>query len=131
MVFLTRKDLGVSSVDELVALARRSGDKPLTYGSVGVESLYHLIVEDVQQRTGAKVVHVPYKGNAPLLQDIVSGQVDFAVLEVNEVAAKELSGCVHELAVVPHATHLFEEPGTLEEVARLAARWFGRYLKAG
>jgi hypothetical protein len=36
---------------------------------------------------------------------------------------------VHQLAVVPHATHLFEEPGTLEEVARLAAGWFRRYLK--
>jgi tripartite-type tricarboxylate transporter receptor subunit TctC len=80
MVFLTRKDLGVSSVDELVALARRSADKPLTYGSVGIGSLYHLIVEDVQQRTGAKFLHVPYKGNAPLLQDIASGNVDFAVL---------------------------------------------------
>lgn len=80
MVFVVRKDLGVNSVDELIALARKSGDKPLTYGSVGVGSLYHLIVEDVQQRTGAKFVHVPYKGNAPLLQDIASGQVDFAVL---------------------------------------------------
>jgi tripartite-type tricarboxylate transporter receptor subunit TctC len=80
MVFVTRKDLGVSNVDELVALARKSADKPLTYGSVGVGSLYHLILEDVQQQTGIKLQHVPYKGNAPLLQDIGGGQVDFAVL---------------------------------------------------
>ena len=80
MVFVTRKDLGVNSIDELIALARKSADKPLTYGSVGVGSLYHLILENVQAQTGVKLAHVPYKGNAPLLQDIGGGQVDFAVL---------------------------------------------------
>jgi tripartite-type tricarboxylate transporter receptor subunit TctC len=80
MVFVTRKDLGVNSVDELIALAKKSGDKPLTYGSVGIGSLYHLILENVQALTGVKLAHVPYKGNAPLLQDIGGGQVDFAVL---------------------------------------------------
>jgi tripartite-type tricarboxylate transporter receptor subunit TctC len=80
MVFVTRKDLPVNSVDELIALARRSSDKPLTYGSVGIGSLYHLILENVQATTGIKLAHVPYKGNAPLLQDLGGGQVDFAVL---------------------------------------------------
>ena len=80
MVFVTRKDLPVNTVDELIALARKSADKPLTYGSVGVGSLYHLILENVQASTGVKLAHVPYKGNAPLLQDIGGGQVDFAVL---------------------------------------------------
>jgi tripartite-type tricarboxylate transporter receptor subunit TctC len=80
MVFVVRKDLPVNSVDELIALARKSGDQPLTYGSVGIGSLYHFILEDVQQRKGIKLVHVPYKGNAPLLQDLGGGQVDFAVL---------------------------------------------------
>lgn len=80
MVFVVRKDLPVNSVDELIALARKSADKPLTYGSVGIGSLYHLILENVQAQTGIKLAHVPYKGNAPLLQDIGGGQVDFAVL---------------------------------------------------
>ena len=80
MVFVTRKDLPVNSVDELIALAHKSADRPLTYGSVGIGSLYHLILENVQATTGVKLAHVPYKGNAPLLQDIAGGQVDFAVL---------------------------------------------------
>ncbi|HET9820755.1 MAG TPA: tripartite tricarboxylate transporter substrate binding protein [Burkholderiaceae bacterium] len=80
MVFVTRADLGVRNVDELIALARKSADKPLTYGSVGIGSLYHFILEDVQARTGIKLQHVPYKGNAPLMQDLGGGQVDFAVL---------------------------------------------------
>jgi tripartite-type tricarboxylate transporter receptor subunit TctC len=80
MVFVARKDLPANSVDELIALARKSPDKPLSYGSVGVGSLYHLILEKVQQDTGIKLMHAPYKGNAPLLQDLGGGQVDFAVL---------------------------------------------------
>jgi tripartite-type tricarboxylate transporter receptor subunit TctC len=79
MVVLTRSDLGVSSVDELIALARRS-PRPLTYGSVGIGSLYHFIVEDMQQRAGVKMSHVPYKGNAPVIADIGGRHVDFAVL---------------------------------------------------
>jgi len=80
MVVLTRKDLPANNIDELIALARKSADKPLSYGSVGVGSLYHFIVENMQQATGIKATHIPYKGNAPLLQDIGGGQVDFAVL---------------------------------------------------
>jgi tripartite-type tricarboxylate transporter receptor subunit TctC len=80
MVFVVRQDLPVSNVDELIALARKSADKPLSYGSVGIGSLYHLILENVQQVAGIKLTHAPYKGNAPLLQDIGGGQVDFAVL---------------------------------------------------
>ena len=80
MVFVARKDLPANNVDELIALARKSGDKPLSYGSVGIGSLYHLILENVQQVAGIKLTHAPYKGNAPLLQDIGGGQLDFAVL---------------------------------------------------
>ena len=80
MVVVARKDLPANNMDELIALARKSADKPLTYGSVGIGSLYHLILEDVQQRTGIQLIHAPYKGNAPLLPDIGGGQVDFAVL---------------------------------------------------
>jgi len=80
MVFVARQDLPANNVDELIALARKSADKPLSYGSVGIGSLYHLLMEKVQQQTGATFNHAPYKGNAPLLQDIGGGQVDFAVL---------------------------------------------------
>lgn len=57
------------------------------------------------------------------------GQNDFGVLEVNEEAFLEMPG-TKELAIIPHATHLFEEPGTLDRVAQLAAEWFNEYLGA-
>jgi len=63
---------------------------------------------------------------APTL--LIVGGDDLGVIELNEQAREALSACQSELVLVPGATHLFEEPGTLEEVARLAAGWFGRYL---
>jgi putative phosphoribosyl transferase len=49
------------------------------------------------------------------------------VLDLNEQAAAQLR-CEHRLMVVPRATHLFEEPGTLEAAAHLARDWFVAYL---
>jgi len=58
---------------------------------------------------------------------IVGGQ-DHEVLDLNRRAASMMSAPV-EIEVVPGATHLFEEPGTLERVAELASQWFVRYLE--
>lgn len=78
MVFIARDDLPVNSVDELIELARKTPKQPLVYGSVGIGSLYHLLLEDVQRRAGIQLRHVPNKGNVPLLEDIGSGRIDFA-----------------------------------------------------
>jgi putative phosphoribosyl transferase len=59
---------------------------------------------------------------------LIVGSEDDVVLELNRSALDRLGG-PKELAVIDGATHLFEEPGTLEQVAQLAAEWFGRYLK--
>jgi len=59
---------------------------------------------------------------------LIVGERDDVVLQLNEEAFGKLR-CERQLTVVPGATHLFEEPGALEEVARLAAAWFQRYLK--
>ena len=58
---------------------------------------------------------------------LIVGGRDEPVIEMNRDAAARLQ-CEHELHIIPGATHLFEEKGALEEVARLAAQWFGRYL---
>lgn len=58
---------------------------------------------------------------------LIVGGLDDVVIGLNEQAYAQLR-CEKELKIVPSATHLFEEPGTLETVAELAAGWFGRYL---
>ncbi len=63
---------------------------------------------------------------APTL--LIVGERDETVLSLNQQAYVQLQ-CEKSLAVVPHATHLFEEPGALEEVARLAAEWLAKHFK--
>jgi putative phosphoribosyl transferase len=67
------------------------------------------------------------KVRAPTL--LIVGGNDPVVLELNEQARERFTS-MSELVVIPGATHLFEEPGALEEVARLAARWFHRAFPA-
>jgi len=58
---------------------------------------------------------------------LIVGGADFGVIELNEDAFARLAG-PKELEIVPGATHLFEEPGALEAVMEVAARWFERWL---
>ena len=60
---------------------------------------------------------------------LIVGELDYPVIRMNEEAYTQLR-CEKELKIVPGATHLFEEPGALEEVARLAADWFQRHLRS-
>ena len=69
---------------------------------------------------------LPYVA-APTL--LIVGSLDSEVLELNRHAASMLR-CEHRLAVVDGASHLFEEPGTLDAAAKLAADWFGTHLTA-
>ena len=62
---------------------------------------------------------------APTL--LIVGGLDYQVIEMNKSALSRMR-CEKELKIVPGATHLFQEPGTLQEVARLAADWFQRHL---
>jgi pimeloyl-ACP methyl ester carboxylesterase len=84
---------------------------------------------------GVKVAAVVSRGGRPDLAGVEAlrsvdaptlllvGGKDDAVIDLNREAFDQL-GCAKNLVIVPGATHLFEEPGTLEEVARLAADWF-------
>ena len=72
---------------------------------------------------GPALAHV----RAPTL--LIVGGYDLQVIQLNRVALAQLR-CEKELVIIPRATHLFEEPGTLDEVARLAREWFERYLTA-
>ena len=86
MAVLARKGLAANNIDELVALAKKqaAAGKPLTYGSVGIGSFYHVVGAHFGQLIGAELTHVPYKGLAPLLQDIGGDMVDVAFVVVGE-----------------------------------------------
>jgi len=63
---------------------------------------------------------------APTL--LIVGAADYGVIELNQ-QAHALLHCKKELILIPHATHLFEEPGTLQQAAHGAAAWFAQYLQ--
>ncbi|MDH5724414.1 MAG: alpha/beta hydrolase [Nitrospira sp.] len=85
-------------------------------------------IKAVVSRGGRPDLAEPYLPSviAPTL--LIVGGHDEPVIEMNQ-AAYELLTCEKKMIIVPGATHLFEEPGTLEQVAEHAGKWFRRYLK--
>ncbi len=81
----------------------------------------------VVSRGGRPDLALPILENVEAPTLLIVGSLDDVVLELNRQAYDNLKAEKH-LAIVEGATHLFEEPGTLREVARLAANWFTRHL---
>jgi pimeloyl-ACP methyl ester carboxylesterase len=92
---------------------------------------------DVTVQTGVVGAVVPRGGRPDLAGDalprvkaptqLIGGGEDRQVIALNRQASALLHG-EHRIDIVPGATHLFEEPGTLEDVARLACSWFTQHL---
>lgn len=95
-VLAVRKEFPVSSVRELIALAKaRPGQ--LTYGSSGIGSGQHLCGELFKILTGTDIVHVPYKGSSGLVSSLVGGETDLTFMSV--VGMQTVTGRVKALAV--------------------------------
>ncbi|MDR0201793.1 MAG: tripartite tricarboxylate transporter substrate binding protein [Delftia acidovorans] len=77
LVLITRPGLKLSSVQELIELARRSPGK-LAYATPGYGSAGHMAAETLSLAAGIRMLHIPYQGAAPMMADLVSGQVDIA-----------------------------------------------------
>jgi tripartite-type tricarboxylate transporter receptor subunit TctC len=77
-VIVVSPDVPVKTIKELVAFSQRSKDG-LNYGSAGVGSIGHLGGELLKAKTGVKMTHIPYKGSAPALVDLMGGQLSVLV----------------------------------------------------
>lgn len=110
-ILAVRNSLNVKSLDDLLALARKNTGNPLSYGSVGPGSLYHLIGERFSQLTKVDMLHVPYKGIAPLLTDLMGGQIDMAFLPMaGSIPQTIMDGKIQGLAVTAKTPHpLFKQ----------------------
>ena len=82
----------------------------------------------VVSRGGRPDLAIPYLHDVRAATLLIVGGRDVVVLDLNREAQGHLR-CENRLAVVPGATHLFEEPGTLDEAASLARDWFSAHLK--
>jgi len=90
--------LPVRDLADFIALARRQPDH-ISYASSGNGSINHLLGEMLSRATGIRLVHVPYKGVAPALTDLIGDQVDAAFASVPSVIQHIRSGAVRALAV--------------------------------
>jgi tripartite-type tricarboxylate transporter receptor subunit TctC len=112
-----RTELPVQTIDELVAFTKTRKDNPLSYGSVGVGSVYHLAGTAFMQAVGVPMTHIPYKGGAPLLQDLMGGQLDMALFPADGHLAKmTANGKMRVIGITaPTRSSLFPNAGTFAE----------------
>lgn len=75
LVIVTRSDLGANNIQDLIRLAKKA-DKKLTFASSGNGQSTHLSAALFNSMSGINMVHVPYKGSAPAMTDLIGGQVD-------------------------------------------------------
>ena len=127
-VLVVRASLPVKSVPELVALAK-SRPAALNYGSVGNGSQPHLAAEMFKQMTGVNFTHIPYKGAAPAITDLLAEQIDLAFLNAPPLLQHIQSGKLTALAVttLKRARQLPDVP-TLDELGLRGfdvATWYG------
>lgn len=132
-VLVTSARSSFSSIEDVVA---KSKLKQVTYASAGNGSVNHLMATMVQSRTGANFQHIPYKGSAPALVDVVSGQVDVVWASLASVVPFVKSGQVRALAVTTakRSPALPNVPAQAETVALAGfdvAPWFGLVAPAG
>jgi tripartite-type tricarboxylate transporter receptor subunit TctC len=95
---VVNKDLPIHSLKEFVEYARaRNGE--MSYGSAGVGSLNHLSMVLFLKQAGLDMVHVPYKGNAPALGDVVAGHLQAMFSNLSDALPQAKAGNVRMLAV--------------------------------
>jgi tripartite-type tricarboxylate transporter receptor subunit TctC len=97
-VLLVRQDFPVKTAEEFIAYAKANPGK-LTYASQGPGTTSHLTAELFSQLTGAKMVHIPYRGTGPALNDLVASHVDFIFMEIASAYKLHEAGKASILAV--------------------------------
>jgi tripartite-type tricarboxylate transporter receptor subunit TctC len=98
IVLVVNPNLPVKTVKELVTYANANPGK-VNYASVGFGTSPHLLGELLKQKTGAQIVHVPYRGSSPALVDILSGEIQFLFDNLRNVQTFIQSGKLRALAV--------------------------------
>jgi tripartite-type tricarboxylate transporter receptor subunit TctC len=132
-ILVVKKGLEVNSVKDLIAYAKANPGK-LNYASSGVGTTIHLSAELFKSMAGVDMNHVPYRGSAPAVNDLVGGQVDVMFDNATSIIGQVRGGTVKALGV----TSLKRSP-LIPELAPVAdtlpgyetASWFGVGVRAG
>lgn len=133
-LFVVPNRVPARTLAEFVALAKASPGK-LSYGSYGNGTSAHLHGEQLKMRAGIDLVHIPYKGAAPLVSDVLGGQVDSAFVDVTSANAYVASGKFRVLAITGTQRHkALPAVPTFAEAGFAGFEpngWFAFFLPAG
>lgn len=133
-VFVVPQRLGVKSFAEFVALAKSQPGK-LSYGSFGTGTVSHLYGELMKKQEGVDMVHVPYRGSGPLVQALMSGEIDGCFIDVATIAPHAGTNRVSILGITGT-----ERSPLLQDVPTFAQEgypgfestgWYSAYFPAG
>jgi len=132
-VLIARKDLPANSLSEFIRQAKQSG--AMSFGSSGVGSTTHLACLLLNGAIGAEVTHVPYRGAAPAMQDMIGGRIDYMCDLVPDAVGHIRAGDVKAIAVLaPTRSPILPDVATAAEQGLPgveANSWYGLFLPKG
>jgi tripartite-type tricarboxylate transporter receptor subunit TctC len=115
-VLIMRPSLGVDNLSQFIAYAKNHPDE-INYASQGAGSTSHLTAEYFKTTAGIKAAHVPFKGSAPAIMELLSGRVDIMFVELSSVLRYIKAGSVRILAVCSDKRNpLFPETPAMTEI---------------
>ena len=132
-VLVVRPGIPATTIRELIAYAKANPGK-LSYGSVGPGSTTHLAGEMLSLMAAVDLLHVPYKGSAPVVTDMMGGQIDMAFLNTGAILPQIQSGKVRAIAVstLKRSSVLPELPTLAETLPGFELNsWYGMMAPAG
>ncbi len=132
-VLVGANNFAPSSVGEVVAYAKANPGK-VTYATVGAGSSNHLNALLLSGRTGIEMTHVPYKGGAPMMIDLVGGQVNVMFVSAPQAIPQVKGGRIKALAIgsASRIAQLPDTPTVAETLPGFAAQsWVGMLVPAG
>jgi tripartite-type tricarboxylate transporter receptor subunit TctC len=137
LILAVNPQSGFTSAKQLLDEVKRQPGK-YTYASPGAGSPHHLAMELLKERTGSFIVHVPYRGTAPALQDVISGQVPMMIVDTAGGLAQIRGGKIKALAVLSkHRIAQLPDVPTLAELGVPALKdyevtaWQGLFVPKG
>jgi tripartite-type tricarboxylate transporter receptor subunit TctC len=127
-VLAVHPSLPINTLQELVAYAK-SHPRKITFGSSGAGTFTHLVIELLMMQAKIELVHVPYRGAAPAVNDLIGGHIDMVAVDVSALLPHIRSGAIKALAVTS-ATRSYALPGvpTTSEAGFANVRsdnWYG------
>jgi len=114
-ILLARKDFPVDTLGEFVAYAKQNHAK-MQFGSAGAGTGMHVCALMLDHAMGTKITHVPYRGSAPALQDLLGGRIDYICDQISTAVPQIRAGSVKAIAIMsPSRARVLPDLATAQE----------------